>query len=291
MSSWLTRRNFLAASAAGTAAAGLAACGARTSTTPDVSAQESSGETSPSVADRSASADGFTLIYCDDSGSPNDGLVVFSWVEVKPDQWASVLGGWMDHRKSLYVRYGVPPSVELDASKLVAGRGSPSLDATFNESSDLRLELVLDSLRAVGEIENIDIGTVYRRTSERGRAYQQVKADVYSELLRHWDDSCVRAGRFSMVSMDGDGSDRTYLKAHRKLDPDTRRIVEDPRYLDSPASQWTQMADLLVWSAYQAQRRHPARESVGLVRAIRNDVKAKLAHAGSVTPREKKQPG
>ena len=262
MSSWLTRRNFLAAGAAGTAAAGLAACGAGTSTAPEVSAQESSGESSPSVADRSASADGFTLIYCDDSGSPNDGLVVFSWVEVKPDQWASVLGDWMNHRKSLYVRYGVPPSVELDASELVAGRGSPSLDATFNESSDMRLELVLDSVKAIGEIESIDIGTVYRGTPERGRAYQQVKADVYSELLRQWDDRCVREGRFSMVSLDGDGSDKTFLKAHRLLDPVTRRIVEDPRYLDSPASQWTQMADLLAWSAYQAQRRHPAKESV-----------------------------
>jgi hypothetical protein len=262
MSNWLTRRNFLAASTAGTAAAGLAACGPASSTAPEVPTPESSGENSPSVADRSASADGFSLIYCDDSGSSNDGLVVFSWVEVKPDQWASVLGAWMNHRKSLYVRYGVPPSVELDASELVAGRGSPSLDATFNASSDLRRELVQDSVRAIGEIESLDIGTVYRRTPERGRAYQQVKGDVYSELLRYWDDRCAREGSFSMVSLDGDGSDKTYLKAHRRLDPVSRRIVEDPRYLDSPSSQWTQMADFLSWCAYQAQRRHPAKESV-----------------------------
>lgn len=199
---------------------------------------------------------GFTLYYCDDSGSPNDGYVVYSWVEVSADQWSSVLQSWLEQRKVLYALYGVPPSEEIHATALIGGRGTPSLNAKFNKSKQLRRELVRNALAAIGLIDGIRIGTVYRCTSERGRNYHQIKADVYSELLQYWDNQCAQERRFALVYMDGDGTDKSYLDIHRRLNLCTRRIIEDPHHQHSHISQWVQMADLIAWTAYQSLRQH-----------------------------------
>lgn len=240
MSNSVSRRKFIVAGAATTVAAGLVAGGTNASAAPSVSGGEGT--------------DGLSLIYCDDSGSPNDGYVVFSWVEVKPDKWSSALSSWMQHRKNLFTKYGVPPSARLHASDLIGGSGSPSVDDTFNRSGILRQALLEDSLVAIGENDSIEVGTVYQRTLQRGQGYQTAKANVYTKLLDSWDSKAAREERYRMVLLDGDGTDRTYLNAHRKLDPDTRRIIGDPIYQDAPSSQWTQMADLLAWAAYQGRR-------------------------------------
>ncbi len=231
----------MVAGAATTAAAGLAACGTETSAAPSVSGGDGT--------------EGLTLIYPRNAGSSTDGLVVFSWVEVKPDQWSAALASWTQHRENLYAKYGVPPTEELHASALIAGRGSPSENDTFNESQSMRRALVEDSLGALGENDSIEIGTVYRRTPERGRAYQTVKADTFSDLVSSWDDKFSREGRFPMISITGLAITVDHaLKAHRLLNEDTKKVRGNPYHHDGPISQWTQMADLLAWAAYQGQR-------------------------------------
>jgi hypothetical protein len=177
-------------------------------------------------------------------------------VEVSAVHWASVLQRWLQQRRTLYANYGIPPSVELHATELIGGRGTPSRFAKVNRSKQLRRHIVRDALAAIGEIDEIRVGTVYRYTAERGRNYQAVKADVYSTLLHYWDTQCARESRFAMVYMDGDGSDKTYLDSHRRLHLGSRRIIEDPHHQHSHLSQWVQMADLIAWTAYQSIRKH-----------------------------------
>lgn len=59
---------------------------------------------------------GFRLFYLDDSGSPNDGHIVFSWIEVTPSRWREGLRHWLDLRKELYAEFQVPPAEELHAA-------------------------------------------------------------------------------------------------------------------------------------------------------------------------------
>ncbi|PPF78262.1 hypothetical protein C5B96_14800 [Subtercola sp. Z020] len=58
------------------------------------------------------------------------------------------------------------------------------------------------------------------------------------------------------MNMDGNGTDRSYLAAHRALDLSGRHVVEDPVFHDSRGSQFVQMADLVAYSAFMHLNRH-----------------------------------
>jgi len=60
--------------------------------------------------------------------------------------------------------------------------------------------------------------------------------------------------------MDGDGSDRGYLNAHRNLKLASRNIIEDPLFQAAHRSQWIQMADLVAWAAYQSILQNPKKQ-------------------------------
>jgi|GEM_PF-3975264 len=63
------------------------------------------------------------LVCIDDSGDPRTGLAVYGWIEFAPDRWHDVLGGWLEHRKQLWRKYGIPVSKELHMTEYVQGRG------------------------------------------------------------------------------------------------------------------------------------------------------------------------
>lgn len=205
-------------------------------------------------------ADTFRLLYFDDSGSPHDGRIVYSWVEVTPQCWSSGLRHWLDLRRHLYETFGIPSNTELHASPLIGGRGHPSDNDAVNASKERRREVMMAALQAIGANTHIRIGTVYRVTSARGRAYAQQRDEVYRCLLAMLDERLAASGGYASVVMDGDGSDRSYFRAHRATRLSTRRIIEDPFFQASHVSQWVQMADLVAWSAYHSILRHPSRE-------------------------------
>jgi len=63
------------------------------------------------------------LIYIDDSGRPQSGLVVYGWVEFDPEHWASILKQWIELRKKLWREFGIAVTEELHATVYVIGRG------------------------------------------------------------------------------------------------------------------------------------------------------------------------
>lgn len=201
-------------------------------------------------------SEGFRLFYIDDSGSPNDGYVIYSWIEVTPSRWPAGLRHWLDLRKRLYAKYQVPPATEIHTTKLIGGRDMPAIGGSLNTSKAERRDFVRDALEGIGQNTDVRIGSVYRVTTARGRAYNAERAAVYQLLIKHLDDRLNDANEFAMIFMDGDGSDPTYFREHRDLKLATRRILEDPLFQHSHVSQWVQMADLAAWTTYQALERH-----------------------------------
>ena len=199
------------------------------------------------------------LFYADDSGAEDTGIVVFSWIECGIGDWRVGLRGWLDLRKDLYARHGIPPAYELHATKFVRGVGNPSTNAGWNRRKQNRSQVMREALTSIGGSSELGIGTAYRRTAARGVAYQAQREQVYDALVAHLDARLSAAGEYGMIFMDGDGTATGYYDAHRALKLAHRNIIEDPLFVPADRSAWVQMADMVAWTAYQSLLRHPGK--------------------------------
>ena len=71
------------------------------------------------------------LLYVDDSGAVDRGLIVYGWLEVTPDRWRHGLRTILELRKQLYRDHQVPPATELHATKFVNGQNQGGRPATM----------------------------------------------------------------------------------------------------------------------------------------------------------------
>lgn len=206
------------------------------------------------------------MIYVDDSGDEQAGSLVYGWVEVSPDSWRPALRHWLEFRKRLSHEYGIPVRQELHTTAYVGGRGEISIKppARFVHGSttywkDLGREVATRCLEELRDCDLIDLGAVYRKTDKRRGAFTAEKAELYGELVRMWDAEHTRTKDFALISMDGN-AEPAYISAHRSLKLDTRHVIEDPMFHDSRRSQWTQMADLVAWTAQAHVNPHGGNE-------------------------------
>jgi hypothetical protein len=205
------------------------------------------------------------LIYVDDSGHPQTGLVVYGWVEFAPDRWTSVLRAWLDMRKRLWREAGIPVTQELHTTDYVNGRGR--ISSRFPDRhrhdgveywKDFGREIATECLDTLRSAEGLTVGAVFRQGDPKVLA--RTRHDTYAALIDRFENELRDANAVGMVFMDGDGSDSTYRTAHRALKLDQRRVIEDAIHLDSKHSQLEQMADLVAWSAYASLDRHAGNE-------------------------------
>lgn len=110
------------------------------------------------------------LIYVDDSGHPQSGLVVFGWVEFTPDRWADVLRVWLDMRKRLWREFSIPVVQELHTTDYVNGRGRISthlperhIHAGQAHWKDFGREVATECLQTLRSTEGLRVGAVRRR--------------------------------------------------------------------------------------------------------------------------------
>lgn len=203
------------------------------------------------------------LIYIDDSGHPATGFVVYGWIEFSPDHWHYVLGEWLSHRKRLWRQYSVAVPQELHMTNYALGRGriAKRIPRQFIREDGTELwkdfggAVARASLETLGSIEGLRVGAVYHQATRETMA--DAKAEVYRKLIDRFEIEMEEQSSLALVFMDGDGSDTSYRDAHRALPRATRRVIEDPIYTDSKASQLMQMADHVAWCANVALAQIP----------------------------------
>lgn len=199
------------------------------------------------------------LFYVDDSGVEASGWIVYSWIECAIQDWASAHRGQLDLRRKIYAQFAIPPAYELHSAPFAGGRGNPSTDLAWNRHKSNRGQVMTMALTHLADATELRVGTVYRHTIKKRRDYAIEKADVYEKLVGHLDGRLGAADEHGLLFMDGDGTDTSYARVHRRLQLDTRRIVEDPLFQASHQTQWIQMADIVAWSTYQHLNRDPRR--------------------------------
>jgi hypothetical protein len=195
------------------------------------------------------------MLYVDDSGSPaHGGLIVYGWVEVQPAFWARGLRHWLETRKQIVGEYAVPVAEELHATQFVNGRGRVSTAPPERFVSDgvvrwkdLGRDLALRCLASLRDCEYIRLGAVYTHEPAGGSTYAAAKYQAYADLVAQLDQEFRDAETFGYITMDGD--DPHYRAAHRALKLESRHLLEDPAAHDSKVSQWTQIADLVAYTA------------------------------------------
>ncbi|MEI5005420.1 DUF3800 domain-containing protein, partial [Micrococcus yunnanensis] len=203
------------------------------------------------------------MLYIDDSGAERDGLIVYGWIECRPDRWRHVLGTILQMRKDLYRDYLVPPARELHATDFANGRGRISTLAGVDDKTEwktLGREVARVCLETLAGCEDVRIGAVYRRTTATGKDYHREKGETYLALLEMLDAQHRAEDSYVLVSMDGNGDDPIYRDAHRALPLATRHVIEDPMFHDSKQSQLMQMADLVAYTAFCHLNRHRGNE-------------------------------
>jgi len=202
---------------------------------------------------------GTKLIYIDDSGAVQTGFVTYSFCMVDIGDWQQALASWLSWRAELVASHQIPKNYELHATVFANGRGNPSLKPDWNRKKANRHRVMDDAMATLAVQGWLGLGTVYSQTTLTGPAYGQERARVYLELIRCLDGQLNTWGDYGIIVMDGDGSDDSYITAHRQLDLKTRALIEDPAFQSSHRSQWVQMADLVAYAGYQHLLQHPAK--------------------------------
>lgn len=206
------------------------------------------------------------LLYVDDSGNADYGLIVYGWVEVTPEAWRRGLRAWLNMRKELFTEYRVHVSTELHCCKYIQGRGEITdappdrlIDGDGNVLwKNLGQEVAERCLKLVRDCPDIRVGAVHRWTSAKGRQYADERHEVYAALIELLDGQLRASDSYGFVTMDG--QERRYREAHRALKLDSRHVIEDPAHHDSEHSQWTQMADLAAYTVNLDLNRHAGNE-------------------------------
>jgi len=194
------------------------------------------------------------LIYMDDSGEPKSGLIILAWIEFDASDWNRILGEWLDIRRLLRIKFGISSQTELHTSQYVHGRGrlSNQIPERFRIGHQIKWKdfgqaIAVECLKKLGSIEGLEIHSIY--SHKLHPTDLQAKERLYSYFASKLSSRLDNKNTLALVFIDGNGSDSTFQKVHRKLDLKTRSIVEDSIHLESSNSQLIQMADLIAWCA------------------------------------------
>jgi hypothetical protein len=189
------------------------------------------------------------LFYVDDSG--DERLTTFSAIGVPVERWNAASAQWLAWRRWLHVEHGVDVQYRLHATAWVAGRGRAATDprSDLDRNRSVRWREYVAALRAISAERDLAILTVANHGVDRPATYRL--------LMREIDGLLQDAGDHGLVVVDGDNEELRTL--HAELEPDLRRIVEDPWKRDARESQWLQAADFVAFAAYQHIARRPQR--------------------------------
>lgn len=192
------------------------------------------------------------IAYVDDSG--NENRAVYLALLIPLEHWNVTQQDWLAFRGKLYSALGVPADVELHAAEIAQpgkGKLAPGLTYGVNTDRGKRRKLLELGTAQVGQLEHVRI-----------IAHQDVHITpekCYNALLKKIDRVLLEEDSWALMVVDGTNTDASHFRAHRQLDPQNRRIIEDPWKQDSALNQMVQMADLAAYTLFQGHELYEGR--------------------------------
>jgi hypothetical protein len=197
------------------------------------------------------------IAYVDDSGDESCDLL--AGVLLPLDGWRDCLGAWLNWRRFLFSRWGIPADFELHAIEFLRPDRSPIptshsrahkvIESGINDHVGQRHEVYRRSLEAIKYMPGVKVATVCRPGTNR--------VLTYKALLEAFQVTLEEADRDVLIMIDGGEPDPRLRIEHRLLDLGVRRVLEDPWPERSHHSQLLQIADLIVHAAFQHVIQNP----------------------------------
>ncbi|GAA4241021.1 hypothetical protein GCM10022254_68200 [Actinomadura meridiana] len=193
--------------------------------------------------------------YLDESGSENAGILTYSWIAFDAQNADHVNRTWrVAAREPLSRDYGIPVDYPLHARKFIRGSGVKTLDGSRTDRA-AACELMLNVL---GDCPQLHIGTVYRHTHKKQKAFTSERFALYRDTLAHLDNFLATRKTKAILFVDGKGS-RRHREESRALE---LRNLREPIFKQLGDEQLLQAVDLVAWTSYQHLLRSPGRELV-----------------------------
>lgn len=183
-------------------------------------------------------------IYVSQSGSPDGRFVTFGWVEAPATSWGDLMEPWANFRRELHRTRGIPASDPLRHALRYDPAVAESVRARFTRRS------VLDhAMHTLTANPHIRVGSVWASAPTPGD-FTIEKAALYSGLVELLNTRLSENADTGIVFVDGDATDPTYYRAHRRLGFH-RSLIEDPIFTVARRTMGGEMADLVAWTAFQ----------------------------------------
>lgn len=200
------------------------------------------------------------LLYVDDAGDSRR-TTVFASLSLPLDRMEAAKRGLLRFRSELEAdpALGIPIDASLHAQDLVGARGRhvhrPG-HADQGTHRDNCRGVILRGLRAVAELPGARVTAVYRETDDYGRD----RPALYRAWLARINAELAASDEYGVVILDGDGTERPLIAAHRELPDGGRRVLGDPLFQSARINYFLQAADQLAYAAYQSVAKRPERE-------------------------------
>ncbi|MGG2465909.1 DUF3800 domain-containing protein [Streptomyces sp. RGM 3693] len=200
------------------------------------------------------------LVYVDDGGDART-LTAFAALSLRLDELEAAKRALMSFRATLETDLGIPVDASLHAQDLVAGRGRhvyrPDLPGPAARAAHLTncRAVIHRQLQVIAELPGAQVTAVHRATDDYGRD----RPALYRAWLARTNARLAASGEHAVVVLDGDGSERALIRAHRELPDADRRIQGDPVFLSARLNYFLQAADVLAFAAYQSVAKRPER--------------------------------
>jgi hypothetical protein len=199
------------------------------------------------------------LAYLDDSGDTVNHDVMAGLI-VPLSDWATCLKVWLDWRRFLFRRWGIPADFELHAQEFLRPKKHP-VPTNHPRAHKVATSRINDQVGQRHEVYRRSLETLSYMPRARAVAvccHAQDRLETYRRLLSTLHDIVEAEDTRTLVMVDG--FDTRFRKEHRSLELETRCVFEDPWHEYSHESQFLQIADLIAHAAFQHVARQESRK-------------------------------
>ncbi|MFC4008599.1 DUF3800 domain-containing protein [Nonomuraea purpurea] len=197
--------------------------------------------------------------YVDDSGNSRD-FMLFSGLDFDNRFLPEARAYWVHFREELAGEGILAAHVPLHAVDLIGGRGRHIHSYGEHGLSRTRhrqylRDVVRRGLQVVADMPGIRIRIAYRNALLGKRD----RPELYLAMLTDMNRDLAERSEMARIIIDGNGTDPSFRRAHRRLPAANRSINGDPIFLPAKRCDLLQAADLVAYAAFQSLAAAPNR--------------------------------